>query len=528
MAGLTVEAVLKEKQTTDADSITAVSLTHKALSNVSCLGGFINLERLDLTFNNLISLEGLALCVNLKWLSVVENKLRTLKGVEGLTKLTVLNAGKNKLRSMGEVENLVNLRALILNDNDIGSMGNLDKLKDLNTLVLSRNPIREFGRSLARLKSVTKISLSNCELEGIDSSIKGCAELKELRLGHNLIGTLPAELAYVTKLQNLDLGNNLIKSWKEMKVLSSLQRLKNLNLQGNPIAEKDKLVKKINKLVPGLRVYNNKPMEKYVMHANDNEVGSHSVMADKDVKVDNKMIKGGDRAKIKHATEDAATTKLQNLSEQSGQKLLGQNEGHIDEKGMYEDDRFVVGKKRKSKTKNVEESGILVVGEKEVKQVQEEKTDDFKKKKNPKESLMSQSRDGNGPYNARDGEKEKKKKKKVKEDPKTEALDHDPAKRATENNSKRKAVLDVLDIIDDGETPFSELLAIEAPVNVDDRDEKRDDKGTRNAGEVSGGVVILPAKRRKTKNTGAGTFTLNLLTSAAEVGLGGPSAWGDE
>lgn len=86
------------------------------------MSGFKDLERLDLGFNSLNSLEvlihpydnffffvlsleidvslpkfsesfmflqGLKLCVNLKWLSVVQNKLHSLKGIEGLTKLTV-------------------------------------------------------------------------------------------------------------------------------------------------------------------------------------------------------------------------------------------------------------------------------------------------------------------------------------------------------------------------------------------------------------------------------------------------------
>lgn len=84
-------------------------------------------------------------------------------------------------------------------------------------VVLSRNPIRKLGNSLAKMKSIAKvsslsdvnwvqsnivpehpvsqavltiydkfqISLSNCQLEDIDSSIKACAGLEQLRLAHN-------------------------------------------------------------------------------------------------------------------------------------------------------------------------------------------------------------------------------------------------------------------------------------------------------------------------------------------------------
>ncbi|KAI6669785.1 hypothetical protein NL676_004670 [Syzygium grande] len=254
--------LLKDNDARDADSISSLKLDQKALTDVSCLADFRNLQRLDLGFNNLTSLEGLRPCVGLKWLSVVQNKLRSLKGIEGLSNLTVLNAGKNKLRSMDEVRSLVSLRALILNDNEIVSICTLDQLKELNTLVLSRNPIEEIGKSLMKLKSVTKLSLSHCQLQAIGTSLKSCIELKELRLAHNQITALPSELAQNVKLQNLDLGNNSIMSWSHVKVLKSLVNLRSLNLLGNPIAENERSTNKIRGALPSLQIFNAKPINK--------------------------------------------------------------------------------------------------------------------------------------------------------------------------------------------------------------------------------------------------------------------------
>jgi protein phosphatase 1 regulatory subunit 7 len=262
MAVLSFKQILQDNNTTDPFSITALSLTHKALSDVSCLSEFKNLERLDLAFNNLTSLEGLKSCVNLKWLSVKENKLESLKGIERLTKLTVLNAGKNKLRSVQEVGSLVSLCALILNDNEIATIGKLDHMKELNTIVLSRNPVREICESIVKVKSLTKLSLSNCQLQNINPLLKSCTELKELRLAHNEIKNLPMELAQNTKLLNLDLGNNLITRSSDVEVLSSSVNLRNLNLQGNPICASEKSTKKIKTLVPNLRIYNGRPTDK--------------------------------------------------------------------------------------------------------------------------------------------------------------------------------------------------------------------------------------------------------------------------
>ncbi|XP_030522358.1 protein phosphatase 1 regulatory subunit SDS22 isoform X1 [Rhodamnia argentea] len=259
---LSSEQLLKDNNARDADSISSATLNQRALTDVSCLADFKNLQRLDVGFNNLTSLEDLRPCVNLKWLSVVQNKLRSLKGIEGLSKLTVLNAGKNKLRSMDEVRSLMSLRALILNDNEIVAICTLDQLIELNTLVLSRNPIEEIGKSLMKLKSLTKLSLSHCQLQAIDKSLKSCIELKELRLAHNQITALPSELAQNVKLRNLDLGNNLIMSWLHVKVLKSLVNLRNLNLLGNPIAENEKSTNKIRKALPRLQIFNAKPINK--------------------------------------------------------------------------------------------------------------------------------------------------------------------------------------------------------------------------------------------------------------------------
>lgn len=523
MSRLTTDSVLKENQAADADSITAVTLTHRAFLDVSSLGNFRNVDRIDLGFNNLTSLEGLALCVNLKWLSVVENKLESLKGVEGLTKLTVLKAAKNKLRSMDEVENLVKLQALILNDNEITSICNLDKMKDLNTLVLSRNPVRKIGGSLARLKSITKISLANCELEGIDSSIKGCVELKELRLGHNEIKTLPAELAHASKLQHLDLGNNFIKSWSALKVLSSLQRLKSLNLHGNHLAEKDKLVSKVKKLVPGLKIYNSKPIEKFSKHWSD-DLESNSFTGDEETK-HKKKEKGSAYAKTESETADAKSTKSDNGSEHLGERKRKKGEKHTDENGIHEEDDKLDRKKLWSKNKNAEESGVISINQNESKH--EEKSDRSDETKNHTKSSLNQSKHDDIHNSGDDEEKGKKKKKqkKTKEPTKTEAPDHDAEKTTEKKSKNRKTDLSVLDIIDDGETPFSELLALDVP-DAQNIGEEKDDKGLRRLDVVN--PIVITAKRRKAKKPGQIISALELLSPAVEVGLGGPSTWGDD
>ncbi|KAL5556678.1 hypothetical protein UlMin_038914 [Ulmus minor] len=461
MSRLSSEQVLKDNTTRDSNSIETLTLNHKALSDVSCLGEFKNLSRLDLRLNNLTSLEGLKLCSNLKWLSVAENKLVSLKGVEALSKLTVLNAGKNKLKSMNEVRSITSLRALILNDNEINSICKLDQMKELNTLVLSKNPISGIGDSLAMVKSLTKLSLSHCQLQNIGASLKSCVELKELRLAHNDIKSLPAELAHNKHLQNLDLGNNVISRWSDLKVLDSLTNLKNLNLLGNPIVTKDKLVKKIKKVLPNLHVFNSKPIDKYLkkekVNKSDNdeeekETRDHvrrknSIIGeDKDVNLDSASDIGMKKS-LKRTRQDSGDSFLE-------KPLLGKIHSDAD-------------------------------SEKQLKQKIKEKNSKHQKKK-----VTFQDED--------DSEVKKKTKKKRGE----------------------------LDVIDDREAPFTELLAVDRKEDSEHGVEKKIISNASRDLKSMDGVVIFPAKKKKDKPKGTG-FVLELAPEV-EIGMGGSSTWGDE
>ncbi|KAG8484849.1 hypothetical protein CXB51_021353 [Gossypium anomalum] len=637
MARLTKEHVLKDEKTHDPSTITSLSLSHKALSDVhlrrrssfshrlpvSCLAEFENLERLDLAFNNLTSLQGLKSCVNLKWLSVVQNKLQTLEGIEGLTKLTVLNAGKNKLRSTEEVKPLVNLRALILNDNEIVSIRGLDDMKDLNTLgmnsrvlgwevlpdwyefgilnhyvskvnlvcivclkskfeikvakntvlfiwewsvgmgstsrlsefevvknigsgvlewevlpdwyefviindrvsnvnlvcilclksklesgsvysgvecwdgkyfpmniskhayILSRNPITEIGNSLVKLKSITKFSASNCQIQAIESSLKCCVELKELRLAHNDIKSLPSELSCNKKLQNLDLGNNLISQWSELKALDSLVHLKNLNLQGNPIAEKDKLAKKsldmisgttmlqVKRLLPNLHIFNARPIDKSIKNKEGEivNIASHSTDIHMEEKTGQKRKKNSEflvSVEKQDINHDSNATAFDTEKESKRKKKKGNDK--LTEVPVAEDD-VVVEKEEKKKKLKVEQKG--------------RKTND--------KSSTSKHEDGTT------GEEKPKKEKKLE-------------KRAEQ------------DIIDDAGASFTELFSTDVVDPIHDGKRKIVDRANQDT-KSSDSLVTYPVKKKKSKHAVLAELE---LTPAIEVGMGGASTWGDE
>ena len=142
------------------------------------IGLFINLEYLELSFNNLESLPG------------VVCKL------ENLQKLHIRN---NKLIELNE---------------------NMDSLKRLKMIHMPGNPaidsVKVF-QQLSRLPKLEKLSLGDCGVRAIDPSISKFSNLRVLHLYGNLISELPEEIYGLRKLQVLDLLRNPIEIGKNVE-----------------------------------------------------------------------------------------------------------------------------------------------------------------------------------------------------------------------------------------------------------------------------------------------------------------------
>ncbi|CAI9105690.1 OLC1v1004673C1 [Oldenlandia corymbosa var. corymbosa] len=497
MTTLNSKKILEENNGSKANSITTLILTQRALSDVSCLSEFKNLERLDLSFNTLTSLEGLKSCVNLKWLSVVQNKLESLEGIQGLTKLNVLNAGRNKLKSMEGLRSLVNLNAIILNGNDITSICKLDQMKELNTLVLSHNPITEIGDALAKTKSITKLSLSYCQLQTIGSSLISCAGLKELRLAHNEIKTLPMELSRNDKLLNLDIGTNLITNFSDVKVLSSLVNLRNLNLMGNPIAEKDSLVKKIKNLLPKLKIFNGRPTDKFTrkddQRAEKSITGTDGSLDQKKALVTSAM--GKKNSKKKFLSDDEEDDSPGSAGDGSKEEFNNKKRGK--------------GKEQPTKTKENDHNA-----EKKRKKQSKLESDDIVDASNhPSIDTDEEGKDL----------KRKKQEHTTNSGPGKEKQSSIPRKGDTKFG-KKKLKQNAGGGIDDAETPFEELFAAGDAENATNKDQTTVSKKQVQDIDTAGGFVVVPKKNKKNKQKGVRASIAD-LTPSDEVGLGGPSSW---
>lgn len=204
------------------------------LEDISVLEKFTNLQKVNLSYNNLTNLEPLNMIHDLVELDVSHNQL---------TKLLDFNPPKSNLRKVNYAYNKINF---IPNLNDYPRIQNLD---------LSHNKINEI-RGLRKCDSIKVLDLSHNQIDVIDEI--NHLPIHELNLSHNRICAI-VKLNRIGRLQKLDLrGNNIftlagltnkpildtllmdgnsITSLDEIDHLKSLKCLRTLTLKDNMVTE---------------------------------------------------------------------------------------------------------------------------------------------------------------------------------------------------------------------------------------------------------------------------------------------------
>lgn len=200
-------------------SLAVVNLSHNALTNISGLGG----------------------CVNLAHVDVSSNRLTSLKALLPLTRLVVLNASRNSIGTTDfavRTESAGTLSALVLAGNGLRELPGVSRLQQLNTLVLSHNAFEEFP-SVGVLPGLRKLSLSHNSLRTLPPTTPSAVPaLSELRLAHNKLVALPPATAlspWSARLRVLDVGHNRIRSFADAATM--LVGVRVLSVTGNATAE---------------------------------------------------------------------------------------------------------------------------------------------------------------------------------------------------------------------------------------------------------------------------------------------------
>lgn len=224
-----------------------------------------NLQVLDVTGCELISLEPLvnlkclrvlkasknkissladrlllkSLC-NLQVLDLAQNQLSEIpNGRLGLlTALHTLNLSQNALKSLPEdLKECLALENLILHSNEIacfpGSMS-LNSLEKLISLDISKNRFRSLP-NVSSLCRLVDLRVNNNELESLPAGIGHLTNLQTLHAHINCITSIPPELYNLQQLEELLLRRNAVETVSPL--IAQMSRLQTLNLNNNDLRD---------------------------------------------------------------------------------------------------------------------------------------------------------------------------------------------------------------------------------------------------------------------------------------------------
>ena len=214
------------------------------------LGGLAALSKLKLSDNHLVALppELLNQAAHLQELYLQNNSLSVLApGIfEGLRHLLVLNLSRNELGndllSSATFSSLVRLFSLDLSHNRLQSLqpNVLNGLTSLQLLDLSHNQLSAINRNtFLRLRNLHILRLSNNDIENLrPKSFAGLRVLSSLSLENNKLTKINEEVLWnITSLSSLILsGNFFTKVPHGLRVLSKLETI---DLSDNLISELD-------------------------------------------------------------------------------------------------------------------------------------------------------------------------------------------------------------------------------------------------------------------------------------------------
>lgn len=232
-------------------SLADLDLYMNAIEHVpaSCFKNNPLLMRLDLSFNQLRSLDDFPShhLSNLQELFLIGNKVRKITGLSDMPKLTMLELGDNRIRVIENLDSLTALQGLWLGRNKISAITNLDALTNLRRLSLQSNRITRI-EGLAHLTCLEELYLSHNGL----TSMQGVEQLSSLFLldvGSNEIERIEG-VDHLPELKEFWFNNNKLAQLDDLKLLSNIDGLQTIYLEGNPVAAREDYQKAVLDILP--------------------------------------------------------------------------------------------------------------------------------------------------------------------------------------------------------------------------------------------------------------------------------------
>lgn len=201
----------------------------KPIQSIEGIDKLIELEHVDVSFNQITDAAPLARLPRLQVLDAAHNDLVSLPA--SMISLTALNVENNEIENLDWISDYHSLVLLALAKNRITDLRPVAALPALRELRLAGNDIRDI-EPLSKVHTLVQLDLGENEVADI-SPLAGLPALRVLRLSGNLISDL-SPLASLAAIADLDLSHNPIVDISSLAKLTTLERL---NLDGTGITD---------------------------------------------------------------------------------------------------------------------------------------------------------------------------------------------------------------------------------------------------------------------------------------------------
>uniref|UniRef100_A0A0X3PR34 Protein phosphatase 1 regulatory subunit 7 n=3 Tax=Schistocephalus solidus TaxID=70667 RepID=A0A0X3PR34_SCHSO len=208
------------------------------LSDVECLQSLHQLEVVHLQHNNVRKIENAFTdCAALKELRLDFNCISKVSSLtfEKCENLTVLDLSFNQLQSIEFLQKLPSLRELYLSNNQVESITPLMFCKNLTDLDLTANKIVEAKEGLSGLSSLQSVNLSRNKI----SSLFGLNKLPHVttfNISGNKLDSAACIALACPSIEYFDLSENMIRNADDiLMIVDYLKELKEFNIQNNPL-----------------------------------------------------------------------------------------------------------------------------------------------------------------------------------------------------------------------------------------------------------------------------------------------------
>ncbi|XP_053719680.1 leucine-rich repeat and guanylate kinase domain-containing protein isoform X2 [Synchiropus splendidus] len=209
-----------------------LSLPNSNLSDVSLLGNYVHLQKLEVPHNHIADVSFVRHMPRLLIMDVSHNHIEDISGFEPPIDLKEVNMSFNRLSNM-DFSSYNSVSKLELDNNGFTEVKGLDRCFKLTHLSLANNMITSIsGLDTLPLKH---LNLRGNQLETMDG-LENLTKLRILDLSHNRITSLIG-FRNLQLLGVINVENNLIPRIEECKHIAHLFLLVELNMLQNPVKE---------------------------------------------------------------------------------------------------------------------------------------------------------------------------------------------------------------------------------------------------------------------------------------------------